>query len=121
MDIILDNYDWSAWAKRLQAADEEYNMTRFQSRCLEVAEQVGVEVHFYDETVAKADAFHDDGTLHVQKSKMRACFDVSNSQNLSGRKQNKNTEAVMQALGLEVTSRVLVDDFDEEDNEDDSW
>lgn len=92
----------------------------FKTTCTEVAQRLDLgEVLFFEESERSNDAFHDDGTLHVQHGFLRACFDVSNGQDLSGWQQNENTEAVMNALGLAVTSRVLVDDSGEGDADDD--
>lgn len=97
----------------------------FKTLCEQTAEVVGIEVTFYDEDEALNDAFEDDGTLHVQNGLLRACFDVSNSQNDRPSVQNEKTEEVLRLLGLEPSSRTLVkdeedeDEWDDEDEEDD--
>lgn len=93
----------------------------FRTLCEIVAEEVGVEVTFYDEDTDRVDQFEDDGTLHVQEGKLRACFDVSNGQDDSGSEQNEKTEKVMKALSLPVSSRVLVEVDEDDDYEDDEY
>ena len=89
-------------------------ISKFQKRCELVAERLGLEVVFYDDD-SGVDQFEDDGFLHVQNKSIRACFNVSNSQSDSCRAQNVKTRAVMAALGLKVSSRVLGDETDGED------
>lgn len=94
----------------------------FQSKCEKVSEQLGIAVEFYLEGTGRykrsAGAFEDDGSLHVTRSGLRAAFDVGEGQSLSGKAQNKNTRAVMEALDVPVTDRVLVDEKDNEDGDD---
>ena len=91
-------------------------ITRFQKRCEQVAEKLGLEVIFFEDT-NKPDQFEDDGTLHVQNGSLRACFDVSNGQALSGADQNSKTRLVMAELKLRITDRVLVGECNEEEAE----
>lgn len=94
------------------------NSKEFQTKCEKIAEDTGVDVIFCNEEKIRTDAFEDDGNLHVQQGgKLRACFDVSNGQCLSGHKQNENTQIIMEALGLTVSDRTLVDNYDEDDEE----
>jgi hypothetical protein len=90
----------------------------FRNRCDRVSGATGIEVMYFEDDPLQADAFEDDGTLHIrQASGLRACFDVGNSQSLSGREQNVRTRAVMDMLGLKVTDRVLTDDTDDDDED----
>ena len=62
--------------------------------------------------------FEDDGCLHiVSRSGTRAVFDVSQWQSLPGQHQNEIVRAVMSALKLKVTDRVLVEEEECESDE----
>lgn len=63
------------------------------------------------------DVFEDDGTLHVIRHGIRACFDVGAGQSLSGYEQNQNTIKVIEHLGITSynNKRVFVEETNEED------
>ncbi len=84
---------------------------KFRKRCLKVAEKLDLAVDFNDDPRAD-DTFEDDGTLHVLRGGLRACFDVSNGQTCEADMQNAWTRAVLTALSMKraITDRVLVDE-----------
>lgn len=92
-------------------------MTKFQKDCVRVSTEMDVLVFFCHGEKGTA-YYEDDGCLHIRKSGLRACFDVSPGQNLSGADQNANTRKVMTALGLEKHIRKALVDETEEDDED---
>lgn len=88
--------------------------TKFQIVCEAVAETTDVGVMFVpDSTLSKP--YEDDGTLHITKRGMRACFDVGRGQSLSGAEQNKRAVAVLSALGLPKTEDTMVDEEEGDD------
>jgi hypothetical protein len=92
---------------------------KFRKLCEDVSNKTGIDVTFYKEDKVRRDAFHDDGTLHVQDgAKLRACFDVGQD---NPRVTNIETLRVMDALGMEVTCRVLVEESNEDDEYDYFW
>jgi len=73
----------------------------FRKRCNLAFSLIGAEpLYFNDGDSREDDAFEDDGSLHVRRNGLRACFDVSNGQSLDAAKQNAMTRLVMEALGL---------------------
>lgn len=80
----------------------------FKQKCEKAAEEVGVDVTFYNERSKEPDAFEDDGALHVTTKTMRACFRVSYGDDRID--QNIKTKRLMTLLGREVSYRVLVDE-----------
>ena len=83
----------------------------FEKKCLKIGDDLGIGVTFFSgEAYTDGITFHDDGTLHVVRVGVRACFDVSNSQSLSPKEQNDTTRKVMRALNLKVTDTCLVED-----------
>jgi len=92
---------------------------KFERDCAKVAETTGISVNFFGAPKGQKQSFYeDDGSLHLHKRGGWACFDVGNGQSLSGKEQNERTRKIMEALGLPITDRVLVDETeDEEDDE----
>lgn len=88
--------------------------TSFRNQCLDAAEAISVGVNFYQAFPQESTHFEDDGCLHVRhKTGYRACFDVGSCQSLAAFAQNQNTNKILTALGLEVTSDCLVEEEDE--------
>lgn len=103
----------------------ENKVSAFEKRCIIAARDAGVEVIFFrDDVDHKNDAVEDDGSLHVTRSGLRACFDVGDGQSRSGYDQNVKTIMVLSGLGLwldmeqKSKDRVLVDETAEEDDDD---
>lgn len=89
----------------------------FRKKCEKVAEEMGIEVDFHDDSPAKSDTYEDDGTLHIRRRGLRAAFDVSNGQALDGKSQNENTRKVLVALGMAalIGGQTMVDDVEEDE------
>ncbi len=90
--------------------------TAFERKCIAVNEKLGLgEILFFPDE-RRADAFEDDGCLHVVKGGMRACFDVASD---DAAVQNERARAVMTELGMEkkIDDRVLVDEKADEEDE----
>lgn len=89
-------------------------LSKFQQQCINVSEETGIGVTLYhDERGEKDDAFEDDGTLHIRKRGIRACFNVVASSSLE---QNDDTREIMGLLRLEVSDSVLADETDDHRN-----
>lgn len=85
--------------------DKEKRIRNFRRRCIRAAEKACVgEVEFYEDKggVFPNCEFEDDGTLHIRRDGLRACFDVSNCQNDSAEVQDVKIKAVMKAMRLAV-------------------
>lgn len=91
-------------------------MTKFETECRKVSENTGIDVMFFPDK-GKSDLTQDDGTLHITKRGLRACFDVGRGQSATGKEQNERTRAILSALKMEdcINNRVLVDE-DEDEN-----
>jgi hypothetical protein len=91
--------------------------TKFEIECQKIADtlNLGDVLFFADE--CKEPPFEDDGSLHVIKRGMRACFDVGDGQRRDGKSQNEFTRAVLTALKMErfINDRTLVEENDEDD------
>ena len=101
-------------------------MTKFEKQCIEVNEKLGLgEIMFFPEPGRKPEVFEDDGTLHVVRRGQRACFDVSNGQDYSARKQNGVTRKVLDALGITLTPKqersVFLKDEPDQDEPAEGW
>lgn len=92
-------------------------MTKFETECRKVSEATGIEVTFHPDK-EKSDPVQDDGTLHITKRGLRACFDVGLGQGATGKYQNERTRAILSALKMEdcINDHVLVDEEDEDEN-----
>ena len=93
----------------------------FRKKCEVAFSAIDSDPLYFEDEEMEDDAFEDDGCLHVRVNCLRACFDVSNGQSLSGREQNIRTRAVMESLGLvkkfePLTGRVLVDESEPDDD-----
>ena len=73
-------------------------MTAFEKKCKAVADDIGIEVTFYPDN-DRANAYEDDGALHVVRCGQRACFGVGIADDPV--EQTKNTRLVLTALKLE--------------------
>lgn len=93
-------------------------MTKFEKLCREVASATGIDVDFYEDR-RPADVFEDDGTLHVMYRGLRAVFDVGSGQSLTGEEQNTRTRLILEKLDRPVTDRVLVEEYEDDDEETD--
>lgn len=93
-------------------------MTKFEKQCNEVADLFDLgEVLFFPDKGRKHEVFEDDGTLHVVRRGQRACFDVSNGQNASARRQNEVTRKVLAALEIELSPKEEIYVFQKEDDQ----
>ena len=92
--------------------------TKFERDCNEIADKIGITVHFYGEG-SNREPLYDDGFLHITKRKIRAVFNVD--QDAPGKIQNERTRDIMNALGLskKINDRVLIEEDDEPDEDDD--
>lgn len=92
--------------------------TQFQSLCQEVSDKTRISVSFIREKSGKTNVHEDDGTLHVTKGSIRACFDVGEGQRLSGKEQNARAKELLKALNMEsyATKAAFTDEYEEEDN-----
>lgn len=88
----------------------------FKKKCNRVAESLGIGVEFYSDDGFERQ-FEDDGTLHISRANVRACFDVSGGEGKTAKDQNDLTRDVMKALRMTkyIGDSVLVDEDDEAD------
>lgn len=92
--------------------------SRFETRCGVIADAFGLSDVLFCRGENYQPPFEDDGCLHiVSRSGTRAVFDVSQGQSLPGQHQNEIVRAVMSALKLKVTDRVLVEEEECESDE----
>lgn len=93
----------------------------FKRRCEKVAETLGLDVSFYDDAQPDRENV-DDGTLHITRSGLRACFNVDQGRD-DGKLQNENTRAVLAAMKIKVGDNVLVDVESEDGDQygDEQW
>ncbi len=96
------------------AIKAERRKEAFRRKCLKVSESTGIEVSFCDDD-RKQEPHEDDGTLHITKDGLRACFWVCSDVPAV---QNERAVEVMTAMKMEkkITDRVLVED-DEDSND----
>lgn len=81
----------------------------FRMKCERVAEKTGFGVSFYeDDDTDRANM--DDGTLHITRSGLRACFDVANDEAVY---QNANIRKVCAAMGLKAKDEYMEDEEEE--------
>lgn len=95
-------------------SEESMKNLKFQTKCKEVAETMGIEVCFYDDP-RKHEAFEDDGYLHIVDKEIRACFDVGAAQSKTGAEQNALTARVIGLLKWKnfTPTMVFVDEGDD--------
>ena len=68
-------------------------------------------------TIASLRVFEDDGTLHIARGGLRACFDVSTGQSGSAKEQNKKTAAVLTGLGMRrLIGEALIEETSDDDD-----
>lgn len=99
--------------RRREVMSEPRSEKTFRERCLKAEEDV---TFYTDDATTSNTEYEDDGYLHVRRFGVRAVFNVSNSQSLSGAEQNENTRRIMGELGLtsKIASRVLAEEIDED-------
>jgi len=93
--------------------------SKFEIECEQVSAKTGISFYSpWNDDDMKLDAYEDDECLHIHKRGTHACFGVGGNGICAG-KQNKNTRAVLEALGLSkmIGERVLI----ENEEEDDEW
>lgn len=82
----------------------------FKQKCQRISDQLGLaDPEFYEDS-DQQDPFYDDGTLHVVKYGVRACFHLD--EDTEGSLQNERTRIILGALNMKrkINDRVLVDD-----------
>lgn len=78
---------------------------RFENRCERASKKTGYSVAYYnDPPGTAAGIYQDDGTLHVSKYGLRACFWIFNDDPAI---QNERARAVLAALRLMVPDSAL--------------
>lgn len=77
------------------------------ARCKSISNSLGYGVSFITDANRDKKPFIDDGTLHVRRCGVRACFDVACDVE---RIQNDRVREIMKELRLSVTKSVLIDE-----------
>lgn len=85
---------------------------RFENECKRAANKTGYEVNFYSAPVGEKSINEDDGSLHISKFGVRACFWIQSD---DPKIQNERAREVLKALRLAVPDSALTEEYAEED------